>query len=198
MFDIVIKSGTLVDGTGSPPRSADVAIQDGVIVEVGQVDGAAKTTIDADGAIVAPGWVDIHTHYDGQATWDDELAPSSMNGVTTLVMGNCGVGFAPVAPGKEKTLVELMEGVEDIPGAALYEGIPWGAWETFGDYLDFLANRAFTMDIAAQIPHGAVRFYAMGERGVYVWYENLVVPLQFGIPLLVIGYEVMKARRRAQ
>ena len=166
MYDIVIKNGTLIDGTGSEPIGGDLAIRDGVIAEVGgTITAPAQRTIDADGAIVTPGWVDVHTHYDGQISWDTELAPSSHNGVTTVVMGNCGVGFAPVAPGAEQTLIELMEGVEDIPGAALHEGMDWGQWETFGDYLDYMAAREYALDVGAQIAHGAVRFYAMGERG---------------------------------
>lgn len=166
MYDILIRNGTLVDGTGSAPVAGDLAITDGTIVEVGgSIEGAAKRTIDADGAIVTPGWVDVHTHYDGQVSWDSEMAPSSHNGVTTVVMGNCGVGFAPVAPGNEKELIELMEGVEDIPGAALHEGMDWGAWETFPDYLDYMAGREYALDVGAQIAHGAVRYYAMGERG---------------------------------
>ena len=123
-------------------------------------------TIDADGALVTPGWVDVHTHYDGQVTWDDELDPSFGNGVTTLVMGNCGVGFAPCPVGEQDTLIELMEGVEDIPGSALHEGVPWGAWSTFPEYLDFLDARSYTLDVAAQLAHGSLRFSVMGERGV--------------------------------
>ncbi|MFK7918621.1 MAG: amidohydrolase family protein [Ilumatobacter sp.] len=166
MNDIVIKNGTLVDGTGSRPVVGDIAVRDGVIVEVGgRITGAAKRTIDADGALVTPGWVDVHTHYDGQISWDSEIAPSSHNGVTTVVMGNCGVGFAPAAPGNEQQLIELMEGVEDIPGAALHEGMDWGSWETFPDYLDYIAGREYALDVGAQIAHGAVRYYAMGERG---------------------------------
>jgi N-acyl-D-aspartate/D-glutamate deacylase len=126
MYDLVISGGTVVDGTGSPPYSADVAVQDGRIVEIGQISGEARGRIDADGALVAPGWVDVHTHYDGRVTWDDALEPSASNGVTTLVMGNCGVGFAPVRPSDHDKLIDLMEGVEDIPGLALSAGIPWG------------------------------------------------------------------------
>lgn len=166
MYDYVIKGGTIVDGTGVAPTTGDVAVKDGAIAAVGgKIDGAAHQVIDADGAIVAPGWVDVHTHYDGQVSWDSELAPSSHNGVTTIVMGNCGVGFAPVRPGTEPALIELMEGVEDIPGAALYEGMDWGSWESFGDYLDYIGGREYALDVGAQIAHGAVRFYAMGERG---------------------------------
>jgi N-acyl-D-aspartate/D-glutamate deacylase len=163
--DLVIRGGTIVDGTGSDRYSGDVAVDDGRIAAVGgRLDGAR--VIDADGAIVAPGWVDVHTHYDGQATWDDELDPSFSNGVTTLVMGNCGVGFAPCPPGEQATLIELMEGVEDIPGSALHEGVPWGAWETFPEYLDFLDSRRYALDIAAQLAHGSLRFHVMRERGM--------------------------------
>ena len=166
MYDILISGGSIVDGTGRAAYAGDVAIEGDKIVAVGaDVNAGARRTIDATGALVTPGWVDIHTHYDGQVTWDDELAPSSMNGVTTAVMGNCGVGFAPVAAGSERMLIELMEGVEDIPGSALHEGMPWGEWETFADYLDLLGSRQYALDIGAQIPHGAVRYYSMGERG---------------------------------
>ena len=166
MFDYVIKGGTLVDGSGGAPVGGDVAVRDGRIVEVGgSITGAARKTLDADGAIVTPGWVDVHTHYDGQVCWDSAMAPSADNGVTTVVMGNCGVGFAPVPPGRQQDLIELMEGVEDIPGSALHEGMDWGAWETFPQYLDYIANREYALDIGTQIPHGSVRFYAMGERG---------------------------------
>ena len=165
MLDVVIKGGTVVDGTGGAPRTADVGVRDGRIVEVGTVTGSARDTIDADGALVTPGWVDVHTHYDGQVTWDDVLEPSASNGVTTLVMGNCGVGFAPVRPTDHDALIDLMEGVEDIPGSALSVGMPWGKWETFGEYLDLLDGGRYAIDIAAQIAHGAVRFYVMGGRG---------------------------------
>ena len=164
MHDLVIKGGTVVDGTGGATRTADVAITDGIITEVGQVDGPATRTIDADGAYVTPGIVDIHTHYDGQITWDPMLTPSCWHGVTTVVMGNCGVGFAPVAPDKHDWLIGLMEGVEDIPGAALAEGITWG-WETYPDYLDIVDDVPKAIDVGSFLPHGAVRAYVMGERG---------------------------------
>ncbi len=162
--DLVVRGGTLVDGTGAPSRSGDVAVTDGVITAVGSVDGTGKREIDADGALVTPGFVDIHTHYDGQATWDSALAPSSWHGVTTVVMGNCGVGFAPVAPHNRERLIQLMEGVEDIPGTALHEGLSW-EWETFGDYLDVLDASPRDIDLGAQLPHGALRLHVMGERG---------------------------------
>lgn len=161
---LVIRGGTVVDGTGAPSRTADVAIDDGIVTEVGRVDGSGATEIDADGAIVTPGWVDVHSHYDGQVTWDPEIAPSSWHGVTTLVTGNCGVGFAPAAPDRHDWLIGLMEGVEDIPGSALAEGISW-EWESFPEYLDALDRRSWTVDIGTQIAHGPVRAYVMGERG---------------------------------
>ena len=165
MLDYVIAGGTIVDGTGSAPRRGDVGVRDGRIVAVGDVDEPARETIDADGAVVTPGWVDVHTHYDGQVSWDEVMDPSAGNGATTIVMGNCGVGFAPVRPGSEKTLIELMEGVEDIPGTALYEGIEWGRWESFPEYMDYIASRKYSLDIGAQVAHGALRYYVMGERG---------------------------------
>ncbi|MCH6561430.1 MAG: amidohydrolase family protein [Myxococcales bacterium] len=164
MHDLVIKGGTIVDGTGAPARTGDIAIEDGRIQELGAVNGAARETIDADGLLVTPGWVDIHTHYDGQATWDPLLTPSCWHGVTTVVMGNCGVGFAPVRPDKHDWLIGLMEGVEDIPGSALAEGIRW-SWETFPEYLDALESFPRALDIGTQVPHGPVRGYVMGERG---------------------------------
>ncbi|APD84378.1 N-acyl-D-amino-acid deacylase family protein [Mycobacterium intracellulare] len=165
MHDLVIRGGTVVDGTGAPSYTADVAVQGGRIVEVGRVDGAARRTIDADGLMVTPGFVDIHTHYDGQATWDPHLTPSCWHGVTTAILGNCGVGFAPVAAPDRQRLVELMEGVEDIPGTALYEGIQWD-WESFPEYLDALDRSPHALDIGAQVPHAAVRAYVMRERAL--------------------------------
>ncbi len=164
MHDLIIKGGTVVDGTGAAARTADVAVDSGRITELGRIEGGATRTIEADGLLVTPGWVDVHTHYDGQVTWDTELAPSSWHGVTSLVMGNCGVGFAPVEPDRHDWLIGLMEGVEDIPGTALAEGIEW-EWETFPQYLDALERRRWTVDVGTQVPHGAVRAYVMGERG---------------------------------
>ncbi len=164
MHDLAIRNATVVDGTGTPARSADVAIQGDRIVAVGNAVGPAKQEIDAQGLLVTPGWVDIHTHYDGQVTWDPHLTPSGWNGVTTIVMGNCGVGFAPVRPGQEEFLIQLMEGVEDIPGTALAEGIVW-SWESFPEYLDAIEKMPRSVDVGAQIPHGAIRAYVMGERG---------------------------------
>lgn len=164
MHDLVIRGGLVVDGTGAEPRIADVAVSNGTIVEIGDVTGAAAEVVDATGLIVTPGYVDTHTHYDGQATWDDRLTPSSWHGVTTAVLGNCGVGFAPVRPERRDWLVQLMEGVEDIPGTALHDGIRW-AWESFPEYLDALATMPRALDIAAQLPHSALRTYVMGERG---------------------------------
>ncbi len=164
MHDTIIQGGTLYDGAGGEPVVGDVAIRDGVIVAAGgRIAEPARQTLDADGAIVTPAWVDIHTHYDGQATWDEEMNPSASHGVGTVVMGNCGVGFAPVQPGGQKALIELMEGVEDIPGTALYEGMPWGAWETYPEYLDYLASRKYALNVASLIAHGAVRNYVMGD-----------------------------------
>jgi N-acyl-D-aspartate/D-glutamate deacylase len=164
MHDLVIRGGSVADGSGAPLRTADVAITDGIVTDVGRVDGPATREIDADGALVTPGFVDIHTHYDGQATWDELLTPSCWHGVTTVVMGNCGVGFAPVSPDRHDWLIGLMEGVEDIPGAALADGIQWG-WESFPEFLDTLDARRHVMDLGTQVPHGAVRGYVMGERG---------------------------------
>ena len=163
MHDLVIRGGLVVDGTGRPGRTADVAVSDGVITEVGRVVGSVHRVIDADGLVVTPGFVDIHTHYDGQATWDPHLTPSCWHGVTTAVMGNCGVGFAPVHQDGHETLIEVMEGVEDIPGTALSEGMTWG-WETFAEYLDILDSQPRALDIGTQVPHAALRTYAMGDR----------------------------------
>jgi hypothetical protein len=165
MYDLKITHGLLVDGTGAAPREGAVAIKDGVIVAVGECDGAARRTLDAEGGLVTPGFVDLHTHYDGQISWDAELAPSCYHGVTTAILGNCGVGFAPVRPGDRERLVALMQGVEDIPGTALSEGITWD-WESFPQYMDALDRRPHTMDYALQVPHDALRVYVMGERGV--------------------------------
>ena len=163
MHDLVIRGGLLVDGTGTPPREGDVAIDGERVAAVGEV-GGGRREIDARGKVVAPGWVDIHTHYDGQATWDPYLTPSSWHGVTTVVMGNCGVGFAPARPDRHQWLIGLMEGVEDIPGTALAEGIKWG-WQSFPEYLDVLETMPRVLDIGTQVPHGAVRAYVMGDRG---------------------------------
>jgi N-acyl-D-aspartate/D-glutamate deacylase len=162
--DLVIRNGLVVDGSGAPARRADVAVQGQVIVEVGPGLAPGRRELDAEGHLVTPGFVDPHTHYDGQATWDPWLAPSSSHGVTTVVMGNCGVGFAPVAPDRHDWLIEMMEGVEDIPGTALHEGLRWG-WESFPQYLDALDGQPRTIDVGAQFPHAALRAYVMGERG---------------------------------
>jgi N-acyl-D-aspartate/D-glutamate deacylase len=167
MHDLVIRNGTVVDGSGGPakpPGAADVAVDGERITAVGTVDERGRREIDAQGKLVTPGFVDIHTHYDGQATWDPEVTPSSWLGVTTIVMGNCGVGFAPADPSRRDWLIQLMEGVEDIPGTALAEGMTWN-WETFPQYLDELDRMARVMDVSALVPHGAVRAYVMGERG---------------------------------
>jgi N-acyl-D-aspartate/D-glutamate deacylase len=162
--DLIIRGGAVIDGTGAPARTADVAIDDGVITDVGMVDGAALRTIDADGLLVTPGFVDIHTHYDGQASWGERMIPSSWHGVTTVVAGNCGVGFAPVRDADHDRLIELMEGVEDIPGVTLHEGLAWN-WRTFPEFMDAVDGRGFDVDVGLQVPHGALRLHVMGERG---------------------------------
>ena len=163
-FDLIIRNGMVHDGTGSAPRKADIAIKADRIAAIGVIEGDATQTIDARGLLVTPGFVDVHTHYDGQSTWEHRLAPSSFHGVTSVVMGNCGVGFAPLRPGGQDFLINLMEGVEDIPGTVLSEGIPFN-WESFPEYLDALEALPHAIDIGAQVPHAALRCYAMGERG---------------------------------
>ena len=164
-FDVLICNGQVVDGTGAPAYVADIAVKNGRIAAIGQSLGNASHTIDATGLVVTPGFVDVHTHFDGQATWDERLWPTSQQGVTTAVMGNCGVGFAPCRPEDRVTLIELMEGVEDIPDTALHEGLPW-TWESFPQYLQTLAERRYDIDIAALLPHAPLRVYAMGERAL--------------------------------
>ena len=161
IHDLVIRNGSIVDGSGKKPFLGDIAIDEGKITKVGEVINSGKKEIDADGNLVSPGWVDIHTHYDGQVCWDPYLTPSSWHGVTTVVMGNCGVGFAPVKPGDQNFLIQLMEGVEDIPGTALHEGIDW-EWETFPEFLDAIEKKEFVMDLGFMIGHGPVRSYVMG------------------------------------
>ena len=163
-FDLVIRGGTVIDGTGAEPFEADVAIAGSQIAEVGKVSGDGKEEIDAKGAMVTPGFIDLHTHYDAQVTWSKDITPSSWNGVTTAMIGNCGVGFAPCKPEERDMLVKLMEGVEDIPEVVLTEGLPWN-WLTFEDYLDALDAREYDLDIVTQVPHAALRVYVMGERG---------------------------------
>ena len=165
MYDLILRGGTVVDGTGGPSRVADVAVANGRIVAIGERLDAARETIDASGALVTPGFVDIHSHYDGQASWDDELMPSSLHGSTTVAMGSCGVGFAPCRAEDRDRLIALMEGVEDIPGSALAEGLTWG-WETFAEYLDVLDRRPHTIDLACHVPHDAVRVSVQGERAL--------------------------------
>jgi N-acyl-D-aspartate/D-glutamate deacylase len=184
VIDLVIHNGLVVDGTGAPAFRGHVVVEAGRIVEVSRADQGvrlpqARRRIDADGLVVTPGWVDVHTHYDGQATWDPELTPSSWHGVTTTVFGNCSVGFAPVRPGTEPFLINLMEGVEDIPGTVLAEGIDF-RWESFAEYLDALDEQPRVMDVGTQVPHAALRFYVMGERGA----DHSEVPTQDEIEVM--------------
>ena len=165
IHDLVIRNGTLVDGTGAAARKGDIAINGGRIAAVGKVAGSGKEEFDARGKLITPGFVDIHTHYDGQAVWDSHLAPSAWHGVTTAVMGNCGVGFAPCRPADREKLIELMEGVEDIPGPVMHEGLKW-SWETFPEYLAALESRPRDIDLCALLPHAAVRVYVMGDRAI--------------------------------
>lgn len=162
-YDLIIRGGSVHDGLGNPPKAADVAVKDGRIAAIGQVSGTATQEINAKGLLVTPGFVDVHTHYDGQSTWENRLAPSSFHGVTSVVMGNCGVGFAPCKPDQRDILVKVMEGVEDVPEVVMTEGLPWN-WETFPQYLDALDQRQFDLDVAAQLPHSALRVFVMGER----------------------------------
>jgi N-acyl-D-amino-acid deacylase len=161
LHDVVIRNGKIIDGSGAKPFIGDIAIDEGIISLIGEIKGSGKKEIDARGNLVTPGWVDIHTHYDGQVCWDPYLTPSSWHGVTTVVMGNCGVGFAPVRPGDENFLIQLMEGVEDIPGSALHEGIEWD-WETFPEFLDAIEKKEFVMDLGFMMGHGPLRSYVMG------------------------------------
>ncbi|MBX9605615.1 MAG: amidohydrolase family protein, partial [Gammaproteobacteria bacterium] len=188
MHDLVIRGGTIVDGSGAPAFTGDVAIDGEIITQVGGKAGPARQDIDADGLLVTPGVVDVHTHYDGQATWDPYLAPSGWHGVTTMVMGNCGVGFAPARPDRHEWLIQLMEGVEDIPGTALAEGIQWG-WESFPEYLDALERMPRAVDVGTQVPHGAVRGYVMGERGA----RNQVATAEDIVAMSAIVEEALRA-----
>jgi N-acyl-D-aspartate/D-glutamate deacylase len=197
MYDSIVRNGTIIDGTGNDRFVADIAIKDGKIAKIGQITDPATNEIDAKGKLVTPGWVDIHTHYDGQATWDPLLTPSSWHGVTTVVMGNCGVGFAPVKPDDRNFLIELMEGVEDIPGAALSEGIDW-QWESFPEYLDTLESIPRAIDVATQVPHGAIRAYVMGERcntdyaPTQAEVEEMAVLVREGVEAGALGFSSSK------
>jgi N-acyl-D-aspartate/D-glutamate deacylase len=162
-LDYIVRGGKVVDGTGSAASTADIGIKNGRIAAIGRISETARQEIDATGAIVTPGFIDAHTHYDGQAVWDEDMAPSSRHGVTTAVMGNCGVGFAPIKQGKQDVLINLMEGVEDIPGTALSEGLDW-SWESFPEYLDRLEKKTRTLNLMTQVPHDPIRLYVMGER----------------------------------
>jgi N-acyl-D-amino-acid deacylase len=164
-FDLVIRGGTIVDGSGAPRFTGDVAVQGGWIVRTGKVDGQGREEIDATGLLVTPGFVDLHTHYDGQSIWSDRLNPSSDHGVTTVLIGNCGIGFAPCRPDDRQDLIELMEGVEDIPGAVTSEGLTWD-WETFPDFMDALERRAHDIDLGVLVPHSPIRVWVMGRRGI--------------------------------
>lgn len=164
MSDLVVRNALVVDGSGAEPFHGDVASEGGIITEVGEVAARGRREIDAAGLVLTPGFVDLHTHYDGQITWDPDVAPSVFHGVTTIAVGNCGVGFAPAAPDRHDWLISLLEGVEDIPGTALAEGLSWG-WESFPEYLDVLGSRSWTVDVGAHVPHSALRTYVMGERG---------------------------------
>ena len=190
MHDLVIRNASIVDGTGRPAFEGDVALEGDRIVSVGERAGRGRREIEARGQVLTPGWVDIHTHYDGQVSWDPYLSPSSWHGVTTVVMGNCGVGFAPVRPGQEDFLIRIMDGVEDIPGAALAEGIDF-CWESFGEYLDALSEGKRVLDVAAQVPHCAVRAYVMGDR----CHEDVATPEEIAEMARVTREGLMAVRR---